>query len=246
MAEKDQPTVLVVDDEKKMRTMVSDYLEAVGYEVISASNGKEAVAMYAEKETDIILLDLMMPVLDGIDAARRIRRESSVPIIMLTARAEEQDKLLGLDLGADDYMVKPFSLKELDARIRAVLRRTAAKQSASQREMSRRSEDMVSCRDVVVDRERRRVQRGDESIRITGAQFEILSHLVESPGRVFSRMQLLDLLQDHAYEGYERTIDVHIKNLRKALEPDPATPVYIKTVWGIGYKFEDEEADSIQ
>jgi DNA-binding response OmpR family regulator len=231
--------ILVVDDERKMVKMVSDYLEAVGYRVLTAENGKEAISAVQQEAPDLVVLDVMMPGLDGVDTARRMRRESRVPIIMLTAKAEEQDKLLGLDAGADDYVTKPFSLKELAARIRAVLRRSAGAASHSSAPEETGPEEVITCGDLRIDRSRRLVYRNGARIELTGAQFELLAHMAAHSGRVYTRMQLLELLQDHAFEGYERTIDVHIKNLRKSIERDSAHPEYIHTVWGVGYKVEE-------
>ena len=235
--EKDaQPVILVADDEHKMVQMVSDYLEAVGYRVLTAENGRKAISSVQQDAPDLVVLDVMMPGLDGIDAARRIRMESNTPIIMLTAKAEEQDKLLGLDVGADDYITKPFSLKELAARIRAVLRRRGARSVSADEEPG--GSEIITCGDLRIDRSRRSVSRNGDRIELTGAQFELLAHMAAHPGRVYTRMQLLELLQDHAFEGYERTIDVHIKNLRKSIERDSKHPEYIHTVWGVGYKVE--------
>jgi DNA-binding response OmpR family regulator len=223
--------ILVVDDEPKISKMISDYLEAVGFDVESAENGIQALSRLEETSPDLMVLDVMMPGIDGFDVVRRIREISDLPVILLTARAAENDKLVGLELGADDYLTKPFSMKELAARIRAVLRRS--------RGFSREaaiSKHILNSADIVLDLEKRTVSRAGKPVQLTGVQFDILAHLMENPGRVFTRMQLLESVQDHAFEGYERTIDVHIKNIRKALEPNPSRPVYILTVWGIGYK----------
>ncbi|MFO7848317.1 MAG: response regulator transcription factor [Spirochaetia bacterium] len=236
MKNQEDALILLVDDEPKMVEMVRDYLWAIGFSVTTAAGGKEALAALQKENPDLIVLDLMMPGLDGLDTARRIRRESDIPIIMLTAKAEEQDKLMGLEVGADDYVVKPFSLKELAARIRAVLRRT---QGASDR-ANNLSAGKIVFSDIELDRDRRRVTRSGKVVDLTGAQFDILSRMAAYPGRVFTRMQLLEALQDHAFEGYERTIDVHIKNIRKAIEPDPSRPKYLLTVWGVGYKIEED------
>ena len=222
-------TVLVVDDERKIHDMITDYLDSLGYRTLAASDGKKALEIFRAEEPDIIVLDVMMPGIDGIDVTRRIRTESEVPIILVTAKSRESDKLIGLDTGADDYITKPFSLKELEARIRTVLRRTGeqAKEGGS---------GPVTYRDITLDPEKMQVSRGGFPVDLTSAQFKILERMLRSPGRVFTRMDLLNSFQETAFEGYERTVDVHIKNIRKALEPDPAHPVYILTVWGVGYK----------
>lgn len=223
--------ILVVDDEAKILKMVSDYLEAVGFEVTGALDGISALKKYREFDFDLIVLDFMMPGLDGIDVIRRIREESSVPIVMLTARAEESDKLMGLEIGADDYIVKPFSMKELAARIRAVLRR-----SGKGGELNRNSAEIIRYSELEMNTVKRTLTREGLSIDLTMVQFELLKALLLSPGRVFTRGDLLGLLQEVSYESYERTIDVHIKNIRKVIEKVPSDPRYILTVWGVGYK----------
>lgn len=228
----------MVDDEAKISKMIADYLKAVGFEVETASNGSQALSLIETSAPNLLVLDVMMPGIDGFDVVRRIRQSSDVPVILLTARASESDKLIGLELGADDYITKPFSMKELAARIRAVLRRSEA--ARNRRETT---DHILKNRDIVLDREKRTVTRGGRDVPLTGVQFDILSYLLENPGRVFTRMQLLEQVQDHAFEGYERTIDVHVKNIRKALEPDPAAPIYIKTVWGVGYKIAEEGSE---
>lgn len=227
--------ILVVDDEAKILKMVSDYLEAVGFEVTGAADGISALKKFREEEFDLIVLDFMMPGIDGIDVIRRIRENSAVPIIMLTARAEESDKLMGLEIGADDYIVKPFSMKELAARIRAVLRRMG-----KSGELNSQSAEQISYRDLSMDTVKRSLARGGEEISLTMVQFELLKALLRSPGRVFTRGDLLGVLQDASYESYERTIDVHIKNIRKVIEPVPSEPQYILTVWGVGYKLAED------
>jgi two-component system OmpR family response regulator len=220
--------ILIADDEKKISEMIRDYLQAVGFEVEEAANGLKAIELLESFKPHLVVLDVMMPGLDGFDVVRRIREESDTPVILLTARAAEQDKLIGLELGADDYMTKPFSMKELAARIRAVLRRSSGS-ALGDAGISRLGP-------IVLDREKRTVLRDGRKVELTGAQFDILARMMEYPGKVFTRMQLLESVQDHAFEGYERTIDVHIKNIRKAIETDPAQPVFILTVWGVGYK----------
>ncbi len=227
--------ILVVDDEVKILKMVSDYLSAVGFEVTGASDGIEALKKFSEGDFDLLVLDYMLPGIDGIDIIRKIRNagndSSSVPVVMLTARAEEADKLMGLEIGADDYMVKPFSLKELAARIRAVLRRSGKGDSDIAG-----GKEKLGYKDIEMDVRAREVRRGGVPLQLTMVQFELLRVFLANPGRVFTRGDLLSVLQEVSYEIYERTIDVHIKNIRKVLEPVPSKPEYIVTVWGVGYK----------
>ena len=229
--------VLVVDDEKKIREMVSDYLTAIGFDTLLASNGSEAISMVAQEEPCLIVLDIMMPGIDGIDTVRRIRERSGVPIIMVTAKAEEGDKLIALEMGADDYLVKPFSLKELAARIRAILRRTERTELTESEESS---DKPITVGDIVLDPDKMIVTRDGERLHFTSVQFGILKTLISNPGRVFSRVQLLNSFQEDVFDGYERTIDVHIKNIRKIIERIPSKPKYIETVWGVGYRFTEE------
>jgi len=228
--------ILVVDDEVKILKMVSDYLEAVGFEVTGASDGITALKTFRDFNFDLIVLDFMMPGIDGIDVIRRIREESSIPIVMLTARAEENDKLMGLEIGADDYIVKPFSMKELAARIRAVLRRVG-----KGGELNINSTEIIKYSNLEMNTAKRSLTREGLSIDLTMVQFELLKALLLSPGRVFTRGDLLGVLQEASYESYERTIDVHIKNIRKAIEPVPSKPIYILTVWGVGYKLSEDQ-----
>lgn len=230
--------ILVVDDEVKMRKMICDYLNATGYTTIEATNGVEAIDQTLSEEPDLILMDIMMPVLDGIDSMRRIRERSLIPIIMLTAKSEEVDKLMGLEMGADDYITKPFSLKELGARVRSQLRRVGY---YSEVKSSDRESCITTIGAISIDTEKMEVKNGDRAINLTAAQFSILQLLMSNPGRVFRREELLGAFQEDIYEGYERTIDVHIKNIRKVLEQDPSKPLYIETVWGVGYKFSNRE-----
>ncbi len=227
--------ILVVDDEVKILKMVSDYLTAVGFEVTGASDGIEALKKFNEGDFDLLVLDYMLPGIDGIDIIRKIRNSgnesSSIPVVMLTARAEEADKLMGLEIGADDYMVKPFSLKELAARIRAVLRRSGKGDSGIAG-----GKEKLGYKDIEMDVRAREVRRGGVPLQLTMVQFELLRVFLANPGRVFTRGDLLSVLQEVSYEIYERTIDVHIKNIRKVLEPVPSKPEYIVTVWGVGYK----------
>jgi len=225
-------TILVVEDEPGLNRMISDYLEALGFAVARSFDGLDAVRQARDIVPILVLLDLSLPGLDGLEVARRIREFSRVALIMLTARAEEGDKLVGLEVGADDYITKPFSMKELAARIRAVLRRTQPGPDTATR---------VSHLDLSLDPERRRATRADTVLVLTAVQFDILTLFLHHPGRVFSRLQILEDVQGISNEGYERTIDVHIKNLRKAIETDPSHPRYLLTVWGVGYKLAEQE-----
>ena len=225
--------ILVVDDERKMVKLVRTYLEGAGFRVVVAYDGQEALTVFRHEQPDLLVLDLMLPEIDGLDVARTIRRASNVPIIMLTARAEETDRLIGLELGADDYVVKPFSPRELVARVRAVLRRVEAGPAPPQ---------LISAGALTLDLGRREGRLAGRPISLTTAQFDLLTVLAQHPGQVFSRMQLLDAVQGEAFEGYERTVDAHIKNLRRALGDDPRNPRYILTVRGVGYKFVEPEA----
>ena len=220
-------TILVVEDEVKIARLVRDYLENAGYRVLVAHRGDAGLALARTERPDLIVLDLMLPGLDGLDFCRTIRRDSQVPVIMLTARADEADKLVGLELGADDYVTKPFSPRELVARVRAVLRR--ARGAEAEPELLRQG-------DLALDVARHEVSVGGRPVELTPTEFDLLAAMMRAPGRVFSRTQLLDLVQGEAYEGYERTIDAHIKNLRQKIEPDPKNPRYILTVYGVGYK----------
>jgi DNA-binding response OmpR family regulator len=222
--------ILVVDDEKKIVDIIRAYLEREGYQVLMAFDGKTALVMAANQRPDLIILDLMLPETSGWDVCRAIRKESEVPIIMLTARDEVTDKIVGLEMGADDYITKPFDPKELVSRVRAVLRRA---------ELTSMRKNVIQILDLTIDEEKRQVHRSDTLIDLTPNEFDLLHVMAENPGRVFSRMQLLDKVQGDAYEGYQRTIDSHIKNLRKKLETDPEHPRYIITVHGVGYKLEE-------
>ena len=223
-------TVLVVDDELKITRLLRDYLQQAGFRVVTASDGPGALASARTERPDLIVLDLGLPGLDGLDVTRTLRKSSDVPIIMLTARAEEADRIVGLELGADDYLVKPFSPKELVARVRAVLRRVDASVEAP---------DLVRAGDLEIDTTRRTVNVNARAIDLTATEFELLLHFARSPGRVFTRSQLLDALHGVAFESYERAIDAHIKNLRRKLESDPANPTHLLTVYGVGYKYAD-------
>jgi DNA-binding response OmpR family regulator len=222
--------ILVVDDEHKIVALVRDYLQKAGFDVLVAEDGQQAVHVFRSEKPNLVILDLGLPELDGLEVTRIIRRESNMPIIMLTARVDETDKLIGLELGADDYVTKPFSPRELVARVRVVLRRTEGAEPEH--------EQIIAAGDVTIDTGRRLVTIGGEQITLTPTEFDLLVALAHDPGRVFSRLQLLDSVQGYAYEGYERTIDAHIKNLRQKIEPNPRKPRYIMTIYGVGYRFE--------
>jgi two-component system alkaline phosphatase synthesis response regulator PhoP len=222
--------VLVVDDDPGIVKLVRAYLEQAGFEVVSAHDGKKAMQIARNERPDLVVLDLMLPEMDGWDVCRALRKESEVPIIMLTARVEESDKLIGLELGADDYVTKPFSPRELVARVRSVLRRAGGVPPKPER---------ISRGEITIDLTRHSVDVRGEPRDLTPTEFNLLATLMDDPGRAFTRSQLLEAVQGYAYEGYERTIDVHIKNLRQKIESDPGDPAHIKTVYGIGYKFEE-------
>ncbi|MBL8057148.1 MAG: response regulator transcription factor [Anaerolineales bacterium] len=221
-------TILVVDDKANVRTLLREYLGGHGYRVVAAENGRVALFTARHEKPDLILLDIMMPEMDGYDFVRTYRKEAETPIILVTARLEETDKVLGLELGADDYITKPFGMHELLARVRAVLRR--ASKPAGEAELLRVA-------DVVLDRAGRRVTVAGAEAALTPSEFDLLALLMSAPGRVFTRLELLEHLQGLALEGAERTINVHIRNLRTKIEPDPANPRYVETVFGVGYRF---------
>jgi len=223
--------ILVVDDEPKIVKLARDYLEKSGFRVISAGDGNTALVMARQEKPALIVLDLMLPGLDGLDVCRTLRRESGVPIIMLTARSEESDQLVGLELGADDYITKPFSPRALVARVRAVLRRARG---------DFQPQRVLHSGDLEVDLEGHNVSIDGERIHLTRSEFKVLEVLIMHPGQILTREQLLENLHGVAYGGYDRSIDSHIKNLRDKLEDDPSNPVYIQTIYGIGYKFRDE------
>lgn len=225
--------ILVVDDKAEIRKLLKSYFTQEGFEVVTAADGQEALFVARHEKPDVVLLDLMMPNLNGYDFLRRFSRESATPVIVLTAKVEESDKVLGLELGADDYVIKPFSPRELVARVRAVLRRVEKTQ--------RQPPQLLRVGDITVDLEGHYVRVGERVVDLTPSEFALLSTLIGAPGRVFSRMELLERIQGTAYEGYERTIDVHIRNLRAKIEPDPSRPRYIETVYGAGYRFAPEE-----
>jgi two-component system alkaline phosphatase synthesis response regulator PhoP len=225
-------TILLVDDEPRIVQLARDYLVGAGFTVRAAGAGESALAIARAEKPDLIVLDLGLPDRDGLDVTRALRRDSDVPIIILTARGEEADKLVGLELGADDYLTKPFSPRELVARIRAVLRR--AEMRASPREV-------VRVGDLTLDAGRQKATLAGRGIDFTSSEFQLLLTLASQPGRIFTRSQLLDALHGTAFESYERAIDAHMKNLRKKIEPDPRRPRYVLTVYGVGYKFRDED-----
>jgi DNA-binding response OmpR family regulator len=223
--------ILVVDDEREIVKLVRAYLEQAGFKVVTAADGQEGLTVFRHEKPDLVVLDLSLPRIDGLDVCRTIRRESDTPVIMLTARVEEQDRLIGLELGADDYIVKPFSPREVVARVRAVLRRVRPTPSTP---------EIVAAAEVTLDLTRHSASVAGKPLDLTPTEFELLRAMASEPGRAFSRMELLDVVQGEAYEGYERTIDTHIKNLRVKLEPDSKNPHYILTVYGVGYKFVEE------
>ena len=226
-------TILVVDDEPKIATLARDYLEHAGFAVLTAGDGLSALTTIRQRRPDLVVLDLGLPGLDGLDLTRELRRDSTIPIVMLTARDDELDKLLGLELGADDYLTKPFSPRELVARVRAVLRRADRPLEAA---------ETIRAGDVVLDLPRMRAEVGGTAVELTPTEFQLLATLAARPGRIFTRSQLLDALHGVAFETYERAIDSHIKNLRRKLEPDPRRPRYVLTVYGVGYRFADDRA----
>jgi DNA-binding response OmpR family regulator len=225
---------LVVDDEPKILNVVRDYLSRAGFEVVSAANGQEALTAVANRNPDIIILDLGLPDMDGLDITRELRRHSQVPLIMLTARDEETDRILGLELGADDYVTKPFSPKELVARVRALLRRMESQKTNI-------LEDVLRVGALSIDLARRTVHVADRKAELTSSEFDLLSIFARQPGRVFTRAQLLDAVHGVSFESYERAIDSHIKNIRRKIEPDPSKPIYLLMVYGIGYKLAEPD-----
>ena len=223
-------TVLIVEDELKIARLVRDYLEQAGFAVFQAADGQAALAVARAERPDMIVLDLGLPGMDGLDVTRRLRQTSSVPIIMLTARVEETDRIVGLELGADDYITKPFSPKELVARIRAVLRRADATLGGG---------EVVRARGVTIDIPKRRVEANERDVELTATEFDLLLTLARRPGRIYTRAQLLDSIHGVVFDGYERSIDAHIKNIRRKIETDPRRPSLVLTVYGVGYKFAD-------
>ena len=221
-------TILVVDDKANVRALLRDYLTEQGFKVVTAENGRVALLVAREAVPDLILLDIMMPEMDGYNFIRNFRRESGAPIILLTAKLEEEDKVLGLELGADDYVTKPFGMRELVARVRAALRRAKGKIQPR---------NVVRAGELELDRDGREVRVRGQVVDLTPSEFDLLSTLIASPGHVYSRVELLERLQGTIIDGAEKTINVHVHNLRHKIEADPADPKYIETVYGIGYRF---------
>jgi DNA-binding response OmpR family regulator len=221
--------ILVVDDEPKIVQLVRDYLERAGFAVSTARDGNEALMRARQERPDLIVLDLGLPQLDGLEVTRRLRRDSGVPIIMLTARDDETDKVVGLELGADDYVTKPFSPRELEARVRAVLRRHTGDSDA----------EVLRAGDLTLDVPRLRTEVSGRPVELTATEFQLLAALARQPGRVFTRAQLLDAIHGVAFDSYERAIDAHVKNIRRKIEPDARSPRYLLTVYGVGYRLTD-------
>ncbi len=221
-------TILIIEDEPELIKVLRSYLEQAGFSVLSAGRGDTGLSIYEHKRPDLVILDLNLPGMDGLDVAREIRRKANTPLIMLTARVEETDQLIGLELGADDYIPKPFSPRVVVARVRALLRRSSQETTQAQ---------VVRIADLEIDLDGYTVTQDGEPIELTPTEFNLLAKLAANPGRAFSRLQLLEASQGNAYEGYERTIDAHIKNLRAKIETDPKNPTYIETVFGVGYRF---------
>jgi len=225
-------TILVVDDERKIVTVLKGYLEQAGFRVVTAGDGQTALTTFRHEKPDLVILDLMLPGMDGLDVCRILRRESAVPIIMLTACAEEADRLIGLELGADDYVVKPFSPREVVARVRAVLRRVEGEMAPA---------GLLQAGDIVLDLAGHQATVAGRPVELTPTEFALLATLARAPGRTFTRAQLLQQIQDNPLEGFERTVDVHVRNLRAKIEPDPRNPRYILTVYGVGYKLAEPD-----
>ncbi|MCL4269172.1 MAG: response regulator transcription factor [Anaerolineales bacterium] len=220
-------TILIVDDERRMVSLLQSYLMQEGYRVVTAYNGREALEVADKENPDLVVLDIMMPEMNGYDFMHAHRSEKDTPIIMLTAKVEDDDKIVGLELGADDYVTKPFKPRELMARVRNVLRRAGKNKPAG---------ETLKVLDLSLDRETREVLVSGRSADLTPSEFDLLAALMSTPGKVFSRLDLLDVIQGVRYEGYERTIDTHIKNLRAKIESDPRKPKYVETVYGVGYR----------
>jgi DNA-binding response OmpR family regulator len=228
--------ILIVEDERELNHMIGDYLKRGGHTVRHAYDGSGAVKEVFQNPPDLVVLDLNLPGLAGLDVARTVTDQTGIPIIVISARGEEEDRLAGFSAGVDDYMVKPFSLPELNMRITAVLRRLAEKDHNATSGVPRTAMVVGT---MVVDEDRRTVTVDGKHAELTAAQFSILAAMARSPGRVFTRLQLLETFQDHAFEGYERTVDVHIGKIRRQIEADPSAPRRLTTVWGVGYRLED-------
>jgi DNA-binding response OmpR family regulator len=229
----DSSTILLVDDEESIQKLLAYPLEREGYRVLQARDGEEALARFATERVDLVVLDIMLPKLDGLEVCKRLRAESEVPIIMLTARDDELDKVLGLELGADDYITKPFSIREFRSRVRALLRRASVSRHTAE------GGDVISVEGLTIDLARRAVEIGGQRVQLTYVEFELLRILASHPGRVYSRRMLLEALWGGADYREPRTIDVHVRHLREKLEHDPAEPEYLLTVRGVGYRFRD-------
>ena len=230
----DSSTILLVDDEESVQKLLTYPLEREGFRVLQARDGEEALARFAADQVDLVVLDVMLPKVDGLEVCKRLRAESTVPIIMLTARDDELDKVLGLELGADDYITKPFSIREFRSRVRALLRRAAAPRQTGGTE-----DEVIDVDGLTIDVGRRTVEVRDEPVQLTYVEFELLRTLAAHPGRVYSRRMLLEALWGGADYREPRTIDVHVRHLREKLERDPREPEYIFTVRGVGYRFRD-------
>ena len=224
--------ILLVDDEPNIVKALKAYLEKAGFRVVTAGDGPSALAVFEKEHPDFMILDLNLPGMDGFEVCKIVRKTSEIPILMLTARVEETDRLIGLEIGADDYVLKPFSPREVVARVKVILRRSGNTAAA---------ENLIQVGRLAIDLEKHSVRYAEKQVDLTPTEFEILVVLARQPRRVFSRLQIMEQAQGSAFEGYERTIDAHIKNLRNKLEPDPKNPVLIQTVFGLGYKLEPDE-----
>ena len=225
-------TILVVDDQSNVRTLLKDYLTSQGYRVVTANDGQEALFVARHEHPNLVLLDIMMPKMDGYQFLSAFRRENQVPVIVLSAKEEETDTVLGLELGADDYVIKPFRMRELLARVRAALRRVETPVEPA---------SLLRVGDLVMDRAAHSVKIGEKEANLTALEFDLLEVLMATPGRVFSRTELVDRLYESGFTGLESTLNVHIRNLRLKIEPDPATPRYLETVFGVGYRMNNQE-----
>ena len=224
--------ILVVDDEPQIAKVLKAYLEKAGYLVLTAADGISAVTTFQREKPDFMILDLNLPGMDGLEVCKVVRHDSNIPILMLTARVEEADRLIGLELGADDYVIKPFSPREVVARVKTIFRRTGSEVKPA---------NIIEVGNLVINLDQHTVMLAGKAIELTPTEFEILVVLAKNPRRVFSRFQIMEQAQGNAYEGYERTIDAHIKNIRLKLEPNPKKPIYIHTVFGVGYKLEEPD-----
>lgn len=230
-------TILIVDDKLSAQRLVADYLSENGFRTVMASNGREALYVARHEKPDLVLLDIMMPEMDGFEFMRHFRKERNTPVIMLTAKVEETDKVVGLELGADDYVTKPFGMAELVARVRAVLRRV------NESYVETAASEVLRVGDAVLDKKTRMVAIGGRKLELTPSEFELLTILMAAPGQVFSRGDLLERLKGNSFENVERTVDVHVRNLRAKIEPEPSHPQYILTAFGVGYRFAEPVDD---